>query len=190
MSSSSQHHYPAYTTMKSAAINNNGGTVLYGGNINTNYRFPNMTQSLGSNVLGYRSGINGSIVPGPFNVTYGIDNRMVTNIVAGNYATMTQKQYIIMRYTNFIAGNASTVLNAGAADFGKRSQPNFSGLVRTQKYIMTGGWVYQTGKPVAIGFGTDAEGAEAFPTYSAPGRITYNYNGELATSTGYKSKTD
>lgn len=194
MPSNTSHAYPAFTTVKSGAIKNNGATVLLGGNINTNLRFPAVTQALGATEMGLHSGSNGAIVPGPFTVISAPGHRCTTNAVSGDYAKMTASRYIIMRYTNFIAGTANTKLNSGGADFGgKKPYAAFCGLVRTQKYILTGGWVYQTGQPVNLGFGTDGEGSEAFPTYAAPGRIVYAYTGakDLSpTTASYKAKTD
>lgn len=190
MPSNTTHSYPAWTTVKSGPVKNNSATVLMGGNARTTDAHPNVSQTLGIAVLGYHSAINGSIVPGPYTPTPGNSIRCVTNVISGDYAKQTAGRYIIVRFTNYIAGNASTLLNFAGSNAGRKPYAAFSGLVRTQKYVTTGGWIYQTGQAVSRGFGTDAEGSEPFPTYSAPGNLTFMYTGKLAHTQGYSAKND
>jgi hypothetical protein len=185
---------PYFAKAKSGSpIVNNGGTVLYGGNINTNLN--NVTQALGISVVGYRSGANGSILPPPFVPTagtYGL--RCTTNARSGDYGKITAGRYVMIRFTNFIAGNASTLLNSGAADFGRLPYPgSINNRIRTQRILMNGGWVYVTGK-LFLGYGRvdfgDPINVEAFPTRAIPGRILFRTSGPSYTAQNYQSRND
>ncbi len=184
---------PYFRAAKGSGVKNNGGTVLYGGNINTTLN--NVTQALGLTVVGFRSGANGSILSPAFVPTagtYGI--RCTTNAVSGDYGKMTAGKYIMIRFTSQIAGTASSLLNSGAADFGRLPYPgNVSDRIRTQRILLNGGWNYVTGK-LALGFGRNDFGDvlthESFPTRAVPGRILYRTSGVSFTSQNYQAKTD
>jgi hypothetical protein len=178
------------TTAKSAPIRNNGGTVLFGGNISATSP---ITQVLGSSTLGYHSGSNGSILRNsvPTAGTYG--GRFYKTAISGNFGVMTPRQYIIRRYTSQIAGNTTSVLSSGASDFGRLPYAGrVSNRIRTSRIISTGGWVYQTGKPVVrfgVGDFGDVLNAETFPTRAIPGKLTYLSAGKTLTRTNYPAKT-
>jgi hypothetical protein len=188
------HNGPKFTTAKAGAIKNNGGTVIYGGNINTT--LSNVTQSLGLSVVGYHSGVNGSITVGPFVPTAGTYGaRSITSAITGRrYNGMAAGKYIMVRFTPEIAGTATTLLNTGAADFGRLPYPaRVSNRIRTQRIIMNGGYYYYTGKTI-LGFGRndfgDVLASEAFPTRTIPGRLVFATSGQRRTVQNYAAKTD
>ncbi len=180
---------PYSTTAISAnPVRNNGGTVLMGGNIRAvvaNQVTP-VTNALGITYLGYHSGINGSIVPvspSGFGATTAISGR--------KYAAMTAGVYIGFKWSNMtIAGTASTLLIGGAADFGRRAENLYVGYVRTAAFIMTGGWIYQTGQPIFRRDQTESIPNETVPTRAIPGKLAYIITGKTVKTDTYKAKTD
>lgn len=185
---------PYYVNVKAGPVRNNGGTVIYGGNINATLN--NVTNSLGAAVTGFRSGTNGSAIPGPFVPTAGTYGaRFVCAVIPNRrYAGMAAGKYIMVRFTPEIAGVATNILTNGAADFGRLPYPaRVSNTIRTQRILMSGGWSYVTGKMVS-GFGQNDFGdplaAEPFPTRTIPGRLTFAISSQTRTTKNYAVKTD
>ncbi len=185
---------PKFTSAKAGPIRNNGGTVVYGGNINTT--LGNVTQSLGIATMNIRSGVNGSITVGPFVPTAGTyGGRSVTAAIPGRrYNSMAAGKYIMVRFTQEIAGVASNLLLNGAADFGRLPYPGrVSNRIRTQRVIMNGGYYYYTGKTIN-GFGRNDYGdvlaAEPFPTRAIPGRLVFVTSGQSIEVQNYPARTD
>lgn len=170
----------ATATVKAGPIVNNGGTILAGGTVSANSVF---TQSLGSSFSASGTRSNGSIIA--------VGASVAKAISAGALATMTAGKYVGMIYPNSsIAGIASNLLIGGAGYSGRRSENSFTGTIRTQKYITTGGWVYQTGKAVNRTDQTDTISNETPPTMLIPGKLTYLVTGSEPTVDTYKAKTD
>ena len=181
---------PYFTTaIAGRPTRNNGGTVMLGGNVQTvyaaNQQVP-VSNSLGSTYLGYRSGINGSIVP-----LNPLGEGVTKAISAGTFASMSAGNYIGMRYSNSnIAGISSTLLAGGAGYFNRKSENSFIGLIRTTRYIMGGGWNYTTVQALHRTDATDTVSTETPPTYAIPGRLTYMVTGIKSTTVNYSPKND
>ncbi len=190
MPSNTSHGGPYFRTAKSGAVKNNGATVLLGGNATTSGLNPNVSQVLGATTLGYHSGSNGSLMPGPFTPLRYIPNRCVTKAVStGAYARMAAGQYIMILYCSQIAGLARTTLNCPGADFGRLPYPaRVSNFIRTQVFVMGGGWYWQTGIPVNRFETTDTLASEAFPTRAIPGHITFAVSAQVRTTSNYSAK--
>lgn len=195
MPSNYNHVYPSWTSARPGQpIKNNSATVMLGGNTNTTtWPAPNVTNPLPGSYLGIRSGISaGSVVPGPYTPVPGISIRCVGKAIsAGTYAVMVPGQYQFVGFSTVIAGLPSTVLRSPAADYGRLPYPaRVTNYLRTRRIIMTGGWYYVTGKPVAPADFADSLPALPFETMGVPGRITFSVSGSKITTQNYAAKTE
>lgn len=113
-------------------------------------------------------------------------------LVAGNFATMTAEQYIMLAYSSTVAGGQATRKGFGS-DYGIRRSIHklehmYSRLVATA--IRAGYWNIYTGtwstdptvQDDAATWGTDEA---ATPTRPIPGELTYRTSGQQDGSTGY-----
>lgn len=187
MPSKSTHGYPAFVTAKSGPVRQNRATVLFGGNVTNT----STTNPLDYTTAAFHVGTDGGSVV-PYFVTGSAipsSNECTTSAISGDFAKQTRGRYIMLRYTNFIAGNASTLLNSAAADFGRKPYSAAQKYVRTSQIVLVGHY-YETGKLISKVASNDIEGSEPFPTYSVPGDLTQMWTGKLATVSAYKAKTD
>lgn len=168
-------------------VRNNGGTVLMGGNIQSGYAAGAQTpvsQVLTNAFMGIKP--LGNVVP-----LNPLGEGVAKALSAGTFATMTAGSFIGMRYSNgAIAGIANTLLAGGAGWSARRSENSFVNPVRTQSYIMTGGWNYTTGQPIRRTDVNDTFLTETPPTMALPGRLTFMVTGSTAFLTSYKPKND
>lgn len=183
---------------KSAPKRNKGATVVMGGNVDSN----NVTVAPSLKTMGIHTGKNGSVVPTPeTNATIAAGGHLkgTFRAISGDFAKMTGGRYIMMRYTNYVANNAQTLLNTGAAGNSGHKSINYKQKFRTLKQSAAG-WNYVTGRflttPVVTleDFGNDDAGT---PTRAIPGEfVITNYGlatkGALAVPSrlDYPAKTD
>lgn len=190
---------PYTTTGKSGATKNNGGTFFYGGTIaNT------ANSSMGITYLGFRSGFSEAK---PYLNSTPMNVGLLVGLSGGTFSSMSKGKYIMLTFTSEIAGVANTVLRFPAAFAQKGGQNSWIGIIRTQQYIMGGGWDYTTGMPkVRPNPGdqmpTTADQSvypssvpEQYPgTRAIPGRIFFISSGiakdGVPTASNYKAKTD
>ncbi len=172
-------------------VRNNGGTIMFGGTLQTTVPTANGTvfavsNSLGNTYFGYRSGINGSLVPlSPSG--FGVSKALSS----GNFASMTAQKYIMIGLANQqIAGVASTLLLSPGAWYGRKNENSYVGFVRNSAYIMTGGWNYITGQPIFRRDETTSIPNETLPTYAIPGKLCYMVTGVTAKTDVFKAKND
>jgi len=179
---------PYFVAAKSGvARKDNGGTVLWGGNVSTTVGTdigPNVSQALGYTTVGFHKGA-GSII-------YNSTSRNVGVYAGGNnFNVMTKGTYVMTIVSTTLGGLSNTTLQSGASDgMGRVSQNYYIGNIRTTRYIMTGGWYYQTGQAVAKTDFVDSLTTETFPTRAIPGRLTYLVTGKLPKNDSYKAKND
>lgn len=156
----------------------NGGTILMGGNIaGTNFQAIGYTYH--ANHTGYGATISNT--GGNFPVTKAL--------TSGGINTMTVGKYVLMRMCTQLNGVANTTLNSGAGDFGRRNL-YYNSTIRTRRLVLTGGWNYVTGRPIAAADAIDTFTAETFPTRAIPGKLTYMYGAKLAKVDSYKARND
>lgn len=106
---------------------------------------------------------------------------------------MAVGQYLINGFSPNVAGVASLILKSPGNLSVRKSENNYNSVIRTRKIVMTGGWNYVTGKPVAAADAIDnlVNGTETFPTRAIPGRLVYLQNGnKTPLRTNYQGKTD
>ena len=191
------------------AIRSTGGTVYYGGTIGVNEPFnqeslslPAITQSIGSAgslfpILAIRTGMYENL---PYKGSVAGE---VTNGIAGNFATLTQGQYIVYGYNSTafdqIAGTKGTniVLIGNAGQHPWRNA--FGPYIRTQNVICLtpnggapNGWSYTTGFLVnPTVYSNDQLNAEVNPgSYAIPGDVTFLSTGKTDTIKVLPAKTD
>ncbi len=171
-------------------VRNNGATIMLGGNIQAvpaaNGTVFAVSNALGNTYLGYHSGLNGAVVPlNPTGMGVG------KALSSGAFAGMTAGKFtMIGPSSQQIAGISSTLLQNSGMAGGRKSENSYTGFVRYNAYIMTGGWLYQTGQPVFRRDQTDSIPNETLPTQAIPGRLTYMITGTTAKNDAYKAKTD
>lgn len=169
---------------------NGGGTILQAGNIasqtaNTIPTAPityNLTLSKGQQ----------NLIQGPIVYT----NTRKAN-TSGNFARMTAGKYVIMRTTTELAGVSNTVLLTGAGAFNRRPIA-FYEYDSVVKIISTGGWYYQSGRPVSATFeryimksidSSSSVDQAARPSLAVPGEFVYIETGKNATLDDYPART-
>lgn len=185
---------PYYINGKSGAIKNNGATLFYGGTIaNSIY------SSLGSTYLGFRSGVSEFT---PYIASTPMNVGVVAGLLSGTWQKMTAGKYILITFTQQIAGIANTLLNSPSSFSQKGGQNLYVPKFYTPRYILGGGWDYVTGMPnIRLLPGTpmpvsiDTMNAEAYPgTRAIPGRLffiaTTTAKDGIPYVTNYKAKTD
>lgn len=186
------------TQAKAAPRRNRGGTVVNGGNVDG----VNITVAPSIKTFDVHSGKNGSRVPQQeTNATIAVGGHLrgTFQAVSGDFAKMTAGRYIIVRYTNYLAGSSYTKLNTGSAGNIGHKSINYKDSFRTLKQV-TAGWNYATGRFLTTptvqldSFGGDNAGS---PTRANPGEYVYTKYG-LATHGAlavpvmgdYEAKTD
>jgi len=161
---------PTTTAVSGQPIKNDGATVLFGGNIDSTNT---VTNAPNKEIFSLHTGSSGSRVPTP-----GGQKPTFKPISAGAFASQKEGEYIIRRFTNEIAGIASTLLNSGASDFGRRSihlKEN-----RRTTLMVTAGWNFATGQFLTSpteqldAFGNDDA---ARPTRAVPGELVFHSHG-------------
>ncbi len=104
-------------------------------------------------------------------------------VSAGGFGVMVQDQYVLMTFTNQLAGKATTILRspAGGRSAGNQNYP----YVRTILDAKTGGWYYNNGQPVNRQNESDYVGTD-----NGKNRLTFLQNGGKPSTLSYQSKTD
>jgi hypothetical protein len=169
-------------------IRNNGGVVPRGGAITAGSPITSAPDNL---TQGYTSlGVGGTKPISSASANIGTQKAVSAGTFARNMVT---SQYVMMRY-GFVGGAASTFLNSGAADYGRRSI-NFK--TNRRSYHITS-WNYVTGAATKSGDTNDSfnDDHAATPTRAIPGELTYTDHGLARTGSlavplrdDYKAKT-
>lgn len=105
-------------------------------------------------------------------------------VSAGGFGVIVADQYVIMTFTNQLAGLKSTLLiNSGG---NRRSSGNLNyPYVRTLLDAKTGGWYYTNGQPVNRQNQSDFIGTD-----NGKNRFTFLQSGGKPSTSSYSSKTD
>ena len=146
---------------------NNGMTIPGGGTTTTGSPVTSTDRNL---IQGYTSkGVGGTRAA--LSSTLGTEE--VTSSRAFGYP-MAAGKFIMTRY-GFVGGVASTFLNSGASDFGRRS---IHSKTNRRSYHITS-WNYETGAATKGDNTNDDFGADhaATPTRAIPGELTYTHHG-------------
>lgn len=185
---------PYTTTAKSGQpVRNNGGVVPRGGAITTGSPITSAPDNL---TMGYTSrGVGGTTVLSKTGANIGTQSAISGNSFA---RTMASGQFVMMRY-GFVAGSASTFLNSGAADFGRRS---IHGKTNRRSYHITSWAINNPGGTLTTTKGSDTNDSfnnddAATPTRAIPGEFTYTEHGmaktgslAVPTNADYPAKTE
>ena len=160
----------AQTVAKSGQpIRNNGAVVPRGGAITTGSPVTSAPDTL---TQGYQSkGVGGTT---PLSKT-GANIGTQKAVSAGTFArNMFAGQFVMTRY-GFVGGSASTFLNSGAADFGRRA---IHVKENRRSYHITS-WNYVTGAATKAGDTNDdfLTDHAARPTRAIPGEFVYTDHG-------------
>jgi hypothetical protein len=152
---------------------NNGGTIPHAGNVGSDNPITNVNRSL---IQGYTSrGVGGTkpVLKNGGNV--GTDEATTSRAFA---FPMAAGKFIMTRY-GFVGGSASTFLNSGASDFGRRS---IHVKTNRRSYHITS-WNYETGAATKGAATNDDFGSDhaAIPTRAIPGELTFTAHGMAAT---------
>lgn len=160
------------------AVKDNGATVMWGGNVPSDSKV--VTNVIGRTTVGFHpfygsnvgtiSGFNKPSSATPFNV-------------------MTVGKYVVIRMCTQLNSVANTILNFGAGEFVKVQNAFYRTTVRTRRLVLTGGWNYVTGRPIAATDAIDTINGETFPSRSTPGRIVFMQGPKLARTTSYSART-
>lgn len=132
--------------VSSKPINNSGAVVVMGGNISANSF---VTSAPYATIVNQHPNFVGAVIPHVL-VQNDLTNKTPSlhncgrwqPLSGGSYAKMNAGQYVIRRYTNFLAGLASNILNSGCSDFAGRQ--SIHRQIRDRYHVM-----YQ----INIGFG-------------------------------------
>lgn len=173
------------TTLKSnEPIRIASACIVGAGNVSGGY----VTEAPSIKTMGVHTGKHGSVVINPetdADIASG-DNRWgwtYKPVSAGNFANMQAGRYIIVRYTNYVAGVAYTKLNTGSAGDGGHKSIHHIQKRRTRMITATGGWNYNTGALLSTpNIAHDDFGADhaANVNRAIPGEFTFSKFG-LAT---------
>lgn len=179
---------------------NNGLTIVNAGNIPGTSP---VTNSMGYvKILAFHPVTNGSRIPHAATTNGGHLNADNTGVptakaLVGNYGIMTAGRYIIRRYTNYIAGNSSTIFNSGCSDGPQRRSINRQIHGRaTEMYAFsyTGGPSAKAGGGVTVTYsytrmnpiwGNDVA---ATPTRAVPGDLVFRVSSNTYTVKAYTAK--
>lgn len=179
----------AETVAKSGLpIRNNGAVVPRGGAITTGSPVTSAPDNL---TQGYTSrGVGGTTVLSKTGANIGTQKAVSAGTFQRN---MFAGQYVMYRY-GFVGGSASTFLNSGAADFGRRA---IHVKTNRRSYHITS-WNYVTGAATK-GADTDdnlGDDHAATPTRAIPGEFVYTDHGQAKTGSlaiplqaNYEAKT-
>lgn len=180
---------------------NNGLTIVNAGNVPATSP---VTNSMGYvKILAFHPVSNGSRIPHaatPNGTHLNLDGSNVptASAISGDYAKMTAGRYIIRRYTNFIAGNASTIFNSGCSDGPQRRSINrqihgratemygfsYVGGVNGSQPGGTATFTYSYSRMNPI-WGNDVA---ATPTRAVPGDIVFRVSSNKYTVKAYTAK--
>lgn len=179
----------AQTTAKAGQpVRNNGGVIPRGGAITSGGPITSAPDNL---TQGYRSaGVGGT---SPISKT-GSNIGTQKAVSSKNFAyTMEAGKYVMFGY-GFVGGTASTFLNSGAADFGRRS---IHYKTNRRSYHITS-WDYVTGAATKGADTNDNFNNDdaATPTRAIPGELVYTDHGmaksgtlAVPLATDYSAKT-
>lgn len=182
------------------AVKNNGLTIVNAGNVPATSP---VTNSMGfTKILAFHPVTNGSRIPHaatPNGTHLNLDGSNVptASAVSGDYGIMTKARYIIRRYTNFIAGNASTVLNSGCSDTSARRSINrqvHGRATQLHGWTVTGGSGALPGGTPTITYSYThlnnvwVNDVAATPTRAVPGHLTFRVSSTKYTTSNYTAK--
>ena len=110
---------------------------------------------------------------------------------AGNSPGMVKGQYVIMGYTSQLAGVTTSVLTYPGANGTNPYSQNLANQYRnTWLKVTTGGWYYQSGRPVNPQYSRDHISNEVNTSYALPGKLSYMVGSLSPKVDFYKAKTD
>ena len=181
-------------------VHNNGLTIVNAGNIASTSPVTNAPGYV--KILAFHPATNGSIVPHAATTNGGhlnVDNSGVPTAKAlvGNYAIMTAARYIIRRYTQFIAGNASTIFNSGCSDGPQRRSINRQLHGRATEmygFSYAGGPSAKAGGAVVVTYSYTrmnpiwCNDKAASPTRALPGDVVFRVSSNVYTVKAYTAK--